>query len=139
MLTDSDSSKAEQWLRKIQDSEVTKILFSGFAANRSLERIRIAVLDTGYDPATTFFKDPDRRRRIRKWKDYVVEGSTTGQDKNGHGTHVLSLVMKVAPAADIYVARVARDTKDLENSTGNVAKVKHLIAYPQYPRSLGNR
>jgi hypothetical protein len=97
------------------------MLFEGFKANRSLERIRIAVLDTGYDPATAFFLA--RKRRIQGWKDMVVDSSTTRRDEDGHGTYVLSLLMKVAPAANFYVARVARNTNDLANSTENVAKV----------------
>jgi hypothetical protein len=50
----------------------------------------------------------------------------TRQDEDGHGTHVLSILMKVAPAANFYVARVARDTEDLVNSTINVAEVNGI-------------
>ena len=123
LLTDSNSFKAQLWLLKIQNSPVTKDLCWGFVKNPSLERIRIAVLDTGFDPAAAFFKDPDRKRRVREWKDYVGDESRTREDEDGHGTHVLSLLMKVAPAANFYVVRVARDTQDLANSTSNIAKV----------------
>lgn len=81
------------------------------------------MLDTGYDPVTVFFRTPDRKRRIQGWKDTIVDESTNCQDEDGHGTYVLSLLMKVAPAADFYIARVARNTNDLENSTENVAQV----------------
>ncbi|KAK4169925.1 hypothetical protein QBC43DRAFT_306849 [Cladorrhinum sp. PSN259] len=113
--------KAELWLRKIQESEVTRSLCASFKQNRALGRIRVAVLDTGYDPSSIFFKAPDRRRRIQAWKDYVSSDSLR-LDVDGHGTHVLSLMMKVAPAADIYVARVARGTPDLASSTLNIAE-----------------
>lgn len=123
VLTNDGRHKAELWLRKIQESPVTKDLFAGFETKPPPERVRIAVLDTGYDPDAIFFQAADRRRRIRKWKDYAVGGSTLRRDVDGHGTHVLSLVMKVAPTADFYVARVARDTDDLSASVDNVAKV----------------
>ncbi|RSL74845.1 hypothetical protein CEP51_011412 [Fusarium floridanum] len=115
-------SMSEQWLRKVQDSPVTRDLILGFTRSPAPKRIRIAVLDTGYDPEAIMFKTPKRKRRIQKWKDYVIEDSTTRRDEDGHGTHVLSLVMKVAPAADIYVARVARDTEGLAHSTKNISE-----------------
>jgi subtilisin family serine protease len=80
-------------------------------------------LDTGYDPEAAFFRTPDRKRRIQGWKDMVVDNSTVRRDEDGHGTYVLSLLMKVAPAADFYVVRVARNTNGLANSTENIAKV----------------
>lgn len=86
------------------------------------KRIRIAVLDTGYDPDAVFF-NRGRKRRLQGWQDYVDKGQLHAKDEDGHGTHVLSVLMKVAPAADIFVARVARDTPDLENATGNIAQV----------------
>ncbi|RMJ09255.1 hypothetical protein CDV36_011131 [Fusarium kuroshium] len=115
-------SMSEQWLRKVQDSPVTRDLILGFTTATAPKRIRIAVLDTGYDPEAIMFKTPKRKRRIQKWKDFVMEGSTARRDEDGHGTHVLSLVMKVAPAADIYVARVARDTEGLAHSTKNISE-----------------
>ncbi|KAK4444753.1 hypothetical protein QBC34DRAFT_334442 [Podospora aff. communis PSN243] len=132
LLSDSDSAsasrlKAQQWLERIQVSDVTIALVKGFRENPILERIRVAVIDTGYDPASTFLRDPSRRRRIQGWKDFVTDHSPTGQDEvrqdeDGHGTYVLSLLMKVIPAADFYVIRVARGTADLPESSGNVAK-----------------
>ncbi|KAK3987551.1 hypothetical protein QBC44DRAFT_245552 [Cladorrhinum sp. PSN332] len=114
--------KSELWLRKIQDSEVSRTLCTAFKEKKTLDRIRVAVLDTGYDGTSIFFKSPDRKHRIRGWKDYVNCNSNLRSDTDGHGTHVLSLVMKVAPAADIYVARVAGDTADLAGSTNNISE-----------------
>ncbi|KAK3366753.1 peptidase S8/S53, subtilisin/kexin/sedolisin [Lasiosphaeria ovina] len=87
----------------------------------SLPRIRIAVLGTGYDPASAFFTDGARRRRIQKWKDLTTENGQNARDEDGHGTYVLSLLMEVIPTADIYVARVARNASELADSTSNIA------------------
>lgn len=35
---------------------------------------------------------------------------TDAHDKCGHGSHCAGLLQRVAPAADIYVARVAKDS-----------------------------
>lgn len=123
---ESSRQKSHDWLLQIQTSEVTRILFDGFKVQPSLPRIRIAVLDTGYDPNSTFFVNRTRRRRIQKWKDMTTADTRAARDEHGHGTHVLSLLMKVIPAADVYVARVARNTDELADSTSNVARVCHI-------------
>lgn len=93
-----------------------------------IKRIRIAVLDTGYDPTTPFFSDRSRKRRIQRWKDMAAGDSESAVDEDGHGTHVLSILMKVIPVADFYVARVAPRRGDLVNSTENVAKVGPCVS-----------
>ena len=85
-------------------------------------RIRIAVLDTGYDPNAEFFVNRDRRARLRGWKDCVADSQDPG-DEHGHGTRVLSLLMKMAPMADVYVARVAKNSSGLERSSESIADV----------------
>ncbi|KAK4168330.1 hypothetical protein QBC43DRAFT_310098 [Cladorrhinum sp. PSN259] len=119
---ESSRQKAQDWLLRIQTSDVTKILFEGFKVRSPPQRIRIAVLDTGYDPNSIFFRDGVRKRRIQMWRDMTTADATTARDEQGHGTHVLSLLMKVIPAADFYVARVARNTGELADSISNVAR-----------------
>ncbi|KAF7161736.1 hypothetical protein CNMCM5623_007223 [Aspergillus felis] len=118
---DSQRRESEAWLNRIKLSSITSELISEFS---KLDRIKIAVLDTGYDPETDFFRDKQRKRRIKAFQDWVVKDSTTAEDEDGHGTHVLSLVMKIAPAADIFVCRIARGrgTQDLRDASGNVAE-----------------
>ncbi|KAK4964402.1 hypothetical protein LTR28_003759 [Elasticomyces elasticus] len=82
------------------------------------DRIRVAILDTGYDRGSIFFRNRSRRSRIKGWKD-LVDGLPEAEDTDGHGTHVVSLVMKMAPAADIYVARVAKNTDGLQDASKN--------------------
>ncbi|GIJ91231.1 hypothetical protein Asppvi_010196 [Aspergillus pseudoviridinutans] len=112
--------ESEAWLNRIKLSPITSELISEFS---KLDRIKIAVLDTGYDHESDFFRDKQRRRRIKAFQDWVVKDSTTPEDEDGHGTHVLSLVMKIAPAADIFVCRIARgrEPQDLREASGNVA------------------
>ncbi|KAJ4305481.1 hypothetical protein N0V90_001012 [Kalmusia sp. IMI 367209] len=72
------------------------------------ERIRIAVLDSGLDDST----DPIIRSAIRsgqintrKSKSFVGQPHEW-QDLYGHGTHVTRLLIKTAPAAEIYVGKI---------------------------------
>jgi subtilisin family serine protease len=74
-----------------------------FRLKNLVPRVRIAILDTGYDSDAPFFRLPVRRKRLVEWKDFA-EDSPVGEDRDGHGTYVVSLAMKLAPAADICVA-----------------------------------
>ena len=75
------------------------------------EKIRIAVLDTGIDPTDRMIK-PAMSRIIdkRSWVGSIPESY---MDKYGHGTHVTRLLLRMAPAAEIYVAKIT-DNKNVD-------------------------
>jgi len=90
------------------------------------DRIRIAVLDTGFDCKSPFFQFRDRRSRLGRhcWKDWV-EDSPVPKDIDGHGTHIVGLVMRIAPQADVFVARVAQNKTGLLAASDIVAEVQY--------------
>lgn len=47
-------------------------------------------------------------------------------DKAGHGTHAAWLLHRVAPNADIYVAKVVQESKYPPRFAKNAAKVRRL-------------
>lgn len=48
-----------------------------------------------------------------------------GEDTDGHGTDVMRLLLKVAPEADYYVAKISRTKQDKdENATKNIISVR---------------
>jgi hypothetical protein len=93
--------------------------------NANILPVRVAVLDTGYDPGMPFFQDPRRACRIKGWRDFVTGSETSDRrvDVFGHGSFMTRLLMESSPLADIYVARVAENTNQLPSNTENVAKV----------------
>ena len=115
----SDAKEAEYWLRDIAflNDELEYIP----SAASSPERIRITILDTGYDDDSVLFDSC--RDRLKGWKDFI-EGAAAGTDVDGHGTHLVALIMQIAPEADVYVARVARNSKELQFAINNVAEVR---------------
>lgn len=117
---------AKKWLSRIQwlNNELADL---PMVSVDSPSPARIAVLDTGCDDGSLFFFDPDQASRLREWKDWTEE-SVEYQDCHGHGTYLISLVMKLSPGAHIYVARVAKSPEELLNSSENVAKV-HISLY----------
>ena len=60
------------------------------------------------------------------WKD-EWGSEITRQDKDGHGTAMLSIIHQVAPFADVCIARIAGEDKDLkdhpEQTSKNLAEV----------------
>lgn len=118
---------AEDWLLNVEDR--THRLLAQWPFDRSINTrprsVRIAVLDTGIDTTHNAFRDiMDFRGPIRAYKCWDREGrldETTVDDTDGHGTHVAAILLRLAPRALLYVARIA-ERRDLITAT-NVAKV----------------
>ena len=125
-FTTESQKKAKKWLSRMQrlNSELAQTSPQRVPGSSSA-RIRIAVLDTGCDDNAPFFLLPDNGPRLKKWKDWVDE-SDQWQDCHGHGTHLVSLVMKTAPEAHICVARIAKNPNMLLKAGENVAEVSHF-------------
>ncbi|KAK8097440.1 hypothetical protein PG984_016579 [Apiospora sp. TS-2023a] len=68
-------------------------------------RIKVAILDTGIsigNRETWGFRD--RMKEFRNFKGNPVSGP---RDTDGHGTRTTSIILKLAPSVDIYMARVS--------------------------------
>lgn len=93
------------------------------------EPVRIAILDSGLDPDNPFLVE-DRRQanpRVKEARSFVHgTGPHDIRDEIGHGTHALGLLLKVAPGAEIYVARIARRETLDPNTYDDIAKVSRL-------------
>ncbi|KAH6997701.1 peptidase S8/S53 domain-containing protein [Ilyonectria sp. MPI-CAGE-AT-0026] len=80
------------------------------------KRIRIAVLDTGIDPTDNMIKAAMKSSNMKSPR-IISKRSWVGSDENcndtyGHGTHVTRLLLQMAPAAEIYVAKIT-DNKNV--------------------------
>ncbi|RDW57735.1 hypothetical protein BP5796_12536 [Coleophoma crateriformis] len=81
--------------------------------NNDYKRIRIAVLDTGIDLDHPIIAKC--KIRIANCRSWVVDDASVS-DTHGHGTHIASVLLKLAPSADLYVARVFKDASDVGNA-----------------------
>lgn len=70
-------------------------------------RVTIAILDTGLVTLHPYIMQI--LDRVRNYKSWVAHLADKG-DACGHGTFLTSLIMKIAPAADIYVVRIFEST-----------------------------
>ncbi|KAJ4281972.1 hypothetical protein NW764_004656 [Fusarium oxysporum] len=90
-----------------------------------IEPVRIAILDSGLDPKNPFLIEDQHlaRPQIKEARSFV-HGTEPHEilDEIGHGTHALGLLLKVAPCAEIYVAKIARRETLDPNTYGDIAK-----------------
>ncbi|KAK4159909.1 hypothetical protein QBC43DRAFT_326320 [Cladorrhinum sp. PSN259] len=88
---------------------------------------KVAILDTGYDEMSPEFDLPGRSRKVKKWKDFV-SGSSSPVDTDGHGTHLLTLLLQLECPANIYVARVTENNKTLHSAEDNIVEAIRIAA-----------
>lgn len=106
-------------------SHLNREIFALYRAHKSIQRTKIAILDTGYYDDSQFFSKRKSRLSSGHWKDFVGD-SPAPVDDDGHGTHVLSIAMKIAPSADLCVARVTKNSKDFVGSHQRIAEVSTM-------------
>lgn len=91
-------------------------------------RVRVAVIDTGIDMTHVDIQAAVANGRVIKVCDWVdgqegIEDDMVG-DSFGHGTHVASVILDMAPNVDLYIARVAKGRELSHSQAENVAKVR---------------
>ncbi|OIW30760.1 subtilisin-like protein [Coniochaeta ligniaria NRRL 30616] len=102
--TGNPFSETDGWFTKLEKR--TQPLLRELRRAHMKSRVKIAILDTGIDLRHDAFKDQYPNGRVKQVEDFVQVGGTAA-DVHGHGTHCTALLRKVAPEADLYVARVA--------------------------------
>jgi hypothetical protein len=95
------SHTADKWFKELQQCK--KFVKTCKAASKEIGqgycRVRIAVLDTGLDPAY--------RHRVKDYMGFTdASKGCEAEDLSGHGTFVVDLLLQVCPSAEVYVARI---------------------------------
>ncbi|KAI1460750.1 ankyrin [Annulohypoxylon moriforme] len=125
-------------------NELTSTWRNYFDFKEKDKRIRVAILDTGIDidhedwlqPRALRFEhgkpvpaigEPRQIDRIKNKMNFCGGSETDIQDVDGHGTQVSSIILRLAPRADIDIARVCvgnrnRGTTDGKNTDGSSAE-----------------
>ena len=92
-----------------------------------VEPVRIAILDSGLDPENPFLIEDQQlaNPRIKDARSFVHGTEPHDiRDEIGHGTHALGLLLKIAPCAEIYVARIAQRETLNPNTYDDIAKAR---------------
>ena len=117
----SDSGSSPKFLEDLQ--LIARHIFRCRQKVNVTTRIRVAILDTGCQRDMAFFQDSSRSERLKGWKDFTSPGSESETDTFGHGTFMARLLLHAAPIVDVYLIRVAKNSKDLENNQEEIGKV----------------
>ncbi|KAL6822098.1 hypothetical protein J3E69DRAFT_368252 [Trichoderma sp. SZMC 28015] len=83
--------------------------------------VRVAILDTGYDPKAPLLEGKAAANRLKGWKDFA-SGSDVPIDSFGHGTFMATLLIHSAPISEVHVARVAENPENLQQNSHRVAQ-----------------
>ncbi|KAK0760739.1 hypothetical protein N5P37_006937 [Trichoderma harzianum] len=110
---------SSMWLRDMETiGQMVELQRRNF---RVSTRIRIAILDTGFDHEDDNYDEYEER--IKKTKDFTKSAAQSEvEDVFDHGTLMAKLIMDCAPSADIIIARVAKSTTELEASKNNICE-----------------
>jgi hypothetical protein len=125
----------KMWLQDIK--KISESVELKRRAQRIKTPVRVAILDTGLNMDLPIFKKkPGLKRAVKDQVDYADPGASTMTDTFGHGSLMARIVMECAPGAEILVARVARNTKELKTSQENIRKVGGTTSSFRIKRSL---
>lgn len=96
---------ADKWLKRLESDAGGLVR----QCRRKLvtRRVKIAILDTGIDVRNTAFARALSKGLIKKVEDFTDPGGD-GLDLSGHGSHCAGLLCRIAPEAEIYVAKVTK-------------------------------
>ncbi|PNP46596.1 hypothetical protein THARTR1_10713 [Trichoderma harzianum] len=129
-----ESPLSQQWMDNLLASIYHHVdPFEAFAAGaRTFKPVRIAILDSGFDPENPLIRTDDQQLdpRIRGWQSFVNQTATDQvRDEIGHGTHALGLLLKVATCAEIYVARIANRETLGRGTYDDIARaIEHAVS-----------
>ncbi|KAL5586814.1 hypothetical protein FOBRF1_016684 [Fusarium oxysporum] len=118
----------EEWLDNLKHISMHIMNLRDERPDHEFKPVSIVVLDTGCDAELPFYKIPRRKKSIKAWKDFTRDGSEDSPepdsmvDEYGHGSLMTRLIMEAAPLAHVYVARVAKNTGELEFGSDHIAK-----------------
>ncbi|PSR80203.1 hypothetical protein BD289DRAFT_374413 [Coniella lustricola] len=98
---EQENPLSEKWMDNLLSSIYPYVdLVPDFA-----EPVRIAILDSGFDPENPFLIEDQQlaNPQIKEARSFVHGTAPHDiRDEIGHGTHALGLLLKVAPCAEIY-------------------------------------
>ncbi|KAL6364393.1 hypothetical protein LRP88_01793 [Fusarium phalaenopsidis] len=116
----SDRIAAKGYLSDLAES--TKRYIKPLTQDTPSERrpIKLAIIDSGIDLDNPRIRA--RKRQIGDTRNWTSDQPDECDDGCGHGTHVTRLILEVAPAVEVYVAKVSQRKKFDSRVSGQIAQ-----------------
>ena len=110
----------DEWFKRIR--ETNQSFFEGIKPEGSA--VRVAILDTGINEQ---YPELQTNQIKDKWNFYP-SFKEEYEDLDGHGSHVSAVLLRVAPQCELYIARVFKDTRDVNaENFAHINKVREGI------------
>jgi hypothetical protein len=94
---------------------------------RHLEQnVKIAIIDSGVNIEDTRIVALNQNNRILDQRNFLPGSADACNDEHGHGTHVAWLVLKMAPRAHVYIAKVSDGWAIKKNRVHCIAQVSTI-------------
>ncbi|KAJ4248542.1 hypothetical protein NW757_008190 [Fusarium falciforme] len=118
--SEREQKAAEEHLNELIGSMGGYIKVHANSARNEKKPIKIAIIDSGVDPDDRWIRA--RSSQIADTRNWTSAQIDDCADECGHGTHITRLILKVAPAAEIYIAKVSKRKKFDPEVAGQVAQ-----------------
>jgi len=132
------SEDSRKWIKDIKYSKLLRNIDYTLEEHRGKRRPKVAIIDTGYDGKASWLDNVTKLRLSQRgknsecfqnWMDFWKDEKQP-RDDFGHGTLMLYTVTRIAPFADVCVARIAGNSADLcqhpSETSENLAKVRNI-------------
>jgi subtilisin family serine protease len=93
-----------------------------------MKRVHVAILDSGVDATHPDIVLALETKQIAAFKGFP-ESLNPLQDQHGHGTHGASVLMKTAPNATLYIARIVDDKGKISEKNDYLNTVDVSLQY----------
>lgn len=103
---------------------------ASLAQNCCENKIRVAVIDSGVREEDPEIMAAHAKKRIRKYRNFSGPDPNHCEDEveGGHGTMVARLLLDVAPAAELYIAKVSRQKSIPKKELYRIADVGYSVS-----------
>lgn len=106
-------TKADQWFAELQEHAHALLNYDNKSLIPIRRRVRVAIIDSGIDlPAKVSERRADVQRHrdsLHRYKNFTPETSSwSDSSPSFHGTNCASILLQVAPHAELYIANVVR-------------------------------
>ncbi|KAI7765384.1 hypothetical protein LZL87_007135 [Fusarium oxysporum] len=141
MVSEQEKALSDRWMDKMmlpiyQYVDPYEVFMSHGGTPRAASGVdgpvRIAILDSGFDPDHPLLRTNEGKidPRIKGFQNFVAgRNEQEYQDEIGHGTHALGLLLKVATCAEIYIARIANQATLGRDSYSAISKaINHAVS-----------
>lgn len=137
-MSKSYFNELERFIESYVDSESGTQ--QALCSEKASRKVRVCVIDTGLDkthPSVLAAVSGDRLRAVKTFSsDSTPNEDPTANDQHGHGTHVADLILRVAPEAELYVAKVANARVIPETDFHLIAKESSFAPPPAHPLKI---